>query len=55
MNRRIRTTWLIGVILGMPVGMILMAALVGVLPLLVALPGRGERCTKCHDLHGGDM
>jgi len=30
-----------------------MTGLAGVLPLFVHLPGGGERCSKCHDLHGG--
>ncbi len=53
MKPRKRKTWLVGIALGIPAGMILMTALAGILPLFVALPGGGERCTKCHELHGG--
>ena len=53
MISRGKSKWLTGISLGVPLGMALMTALAGVLPLFVALPGGGERCTKCHDLHGG--
>jgi hypothetical protein len=44
---------MVGVVLGVPIGMILTTVLAGVIPLFVALPGGGARCSKCHELHGG--
>ena len=44
---------LVGVVIGAPVGMVLLTGLHAVVPVVFyRLPGGGQRCTKCHDLHG---
>ena len=49
MNKKL----LIAGMVGLPVGMVLTTALHGIGPFFVRLPGGGQRCSKCHDLHGG--